>query len=174
MANDVPYGIFKQIHEFDFDKFCDRLWNDYVWDAVLDSGCTDEALENETRYVMEFEDRVRYIIENEIDNMFIRYDEVVMEFNNTPYLDDVERVVKVIKDYVINYEGMLMDYNGFSASMCVPWDVFNEDDMKMLIEDEMFEVYVGGCLMKSDIYDMLVYDDGVYVSVDAKMLDQVA
>ena len=87
--------------------------------------------------------------------------------NDSPCLDDVERVVKVIEDYVNNY-------NGYSASICVPWDVFNEDDMKMLIEDADFEEYVVDVLMGRDIKDMLVYDDGVYVSVDADMFDNVA
>lgn len=87
---------------------------------------------------------------------------------------DSAKVAKVIKEYVNDYEGLLMDYNGYSASICVPWDVFNEDDMKMLIEDEEFEFYVSQYLMKTDIYDMLVYDDGVYVSVDAKKFNNVA
>lgn len=95
----------------------------------------------------------------------------VKMFNN---VDDVERVVKVIKDYVDNYEGILMSYDGNSASICVPWDVFNEDDMKMLIEDADFEEYVVDVLMGRDIKDVLVYDDGVYVSVDAKKFNKVA
>lgn len=159
----------------DFEGFCDVLWTNYVWDRVLNSGCTDEALENETRYVMEFNDRVRYIVENDIDMLYVNcYDEIGVDDmvkNNPPCLD---RVVNTIKDYVDNYEGILMNYDGYSVSICVPWDVFSEDDMKMFIEDEVFEACVVGALMKTDIYDVLVYDDGVYVSVDAEMFDKVA
>lgn len=248
----------------DFEGFCDVLWTNYVWDRVLDSGCTDESLEIETRYVMEFNDRVRYIVEHDFDMLYINcYDEIGVDDmvkNSSPCLDDVDielandrladwlvkrangtmgdyftdvtenmwdysrddidedrlreillenvdglvdveftepdddrnivriwfdrpikkkrqdsaKVAKVIKDYVDNYEGMLMDYNGYGASICVPWDVFNEDDMKMLIEDDEFEAYVDQYLMKTNIYDVLVYDDGVYVSVDADMFDRVA
>jgi hypothetical protein len=114
-------------------------------------------------------------VENNIDMLYVNcYDEIGVDDmvkNNPPCLD---RVVNTIKDYVDNYEGILMDYNGYSASICVPWDVFNEDDMKMLIEDADFEEYVVDVLMGRDIKDMLVYDDGVYVSVDAEMFDKVA
>lgn len=172
MAED--YCLAEDGKTMDFEDFCDKLWDDYVWNAVLDSGCTDEALEGETRYVMEFEDRVRYIIENEIDSMFISYDDMVgAEINDTPCLDDVDRVANVIKDYVDNYTMSYLDNYG-GCVVCVPWDKFNEDDMMMLIEDDVFENCVVDALMQKDIKDVLVYDDGVYVSVDAKMLDQVA
>ena len=98
------------------------------------------------------------------------YDENGMENvakNSSPCLNDVERVVKIIEDYI-------KGYNGYSASICVPWDVFDEDDMKMLIEDGVFEACVVDVLMGRDIKDMLVYDDGVYVSVDADMFEKVA
>ena len=160
----------------DFDKFCDVLWNDYVWDEVF----TDEALENDTREWMEFNDRVRYIIENEKENIFITYDdEIVGEIapnNDTPILDnDIDRVVNTIKNYVDNYEGLMMDYDGHNASICVPWDEFSENDMQMLIEDDIFEGLVIDSLVGENISDMLVYDDGVYVTVDYdKMFNKVA
>lgn len=171
---------------FEYDYDIRKMWVDYVLNEreVYDISKND-------LYDYYDEDMDDFISVADLDNIVERfensddvsYGECLIwvknphynaEINDTPYLDDVERVVKVIKDYVINYEGMLMDYNGFSASMCVPWDVFNEDDMKMLIEDEMFEVYVSQYLMMTDIYDMLVYDDGVYVSVDAKKFNKVA
>lgn len=104
------------------------------------------------------------------------YDENGMENvakNDSPCLDDVDRVVKVIEDYVNNYTMSYLDNYG-GCVVCVPWDIFNEDDMKMLIEDDGFEGCVVGVLMGRDIKDVLVYDDGVYVSVDAKMFDKVA
>lgn len=89
---DEMFGWDKSI-KVNFDVFCDRLWTDYVWDRVLDSGCTDEALENETRYVMEFNDRVRYIVENDIDMLYINcYDEIGVDDmveNDSPCLDKV-------------------------------------------------------------------------------------
>lgn len=129
---------------------------------------------------------------NDIDMLYINcYDEIGVDDmvkNNPPCLDEdeyddnewsdrdwlIKNTADTIKDYVDNYEGMLMDYNGYSASICVPWDIFNEDDMKMLIEDDDFEYSVVVALMQKDINDVLVYDDGVYVSVNADMFDNVA
>jgi hypothetical protein len=51
---------YKGFYECDFDEFCDIVWS-YVWPNIM----TDEALEAETRYYMEFNDRVRYMMENE-------------------------------------------------------------------------------------------------------------
>ena len=92
--------------------------------------------------------------------------------------ESVNRVVKVIEDYVNNYEGMMMGYDGNSASICVGWDIFNEDDMELLIEDFIFALSVRDVLYENKVIKsldgFLVYDDGVYVSVDAKMFDKVA
>ena len=103
---------------------------------------------------------------------YIEENEVEEQEDNT-IVDDVDRVVKVIEDYVNNYTMSYLDNYG-GCVVCVPWDIFNEDDMKMLIEDDGFEGCVVGVLMGRDIKDVLVYDDGVYVSVDAKMFDKVA
>lgn len=46
-------------YECDFEEFCDIVWS-YVWPNVM----TDEALEAETRYYMEFNDRLRYMLDN--------------------------------------------------------------------------------------------------------------
>ena len=46
-------------YECDFEEFCDIVWS-YVWPNVM----TDEALEAETRYYMEFDDRLRYMLDN--------------------------------------------------------------------------------------------------------------
>lgn len=89
--------------------------------------------------------------------------------NNAPCLDidiAVDRVVNTIKDYVNNYDGLMLDYDGDSACICVGWDNFSEEDMQMLIEDDVFEGLVVGELVGEDIEDVLVYDDGVYVTVD--------
>ena len=46
-------------YECDFEEFCDIVWS-YVWPNVM----TEEALEAETRYYMEFNDRLRYMLDN--------------------------------------------------------------------------------------------------------------
>lgn len=46
-------------YECDFEEFCDIVWS-YIWPNIM----TDEALEAETRYYMEFNDRLRYMLDN--------------------------------------------------------------------------------------------------------------
>ena len=46
-------------YECDFEEFCDIVWS-YVWPNIM----TDDALEAETRYYMEFNDRLRYMLDN--------------------------------------------------------------------------------------------------------------
>ena len=46
-------------YECNFEEFCDIVWS-YVWPNIM----TDEALEAETRYYMEFNDRLRYMLDN--------------------------------------------------------------------------------------------------------------
>ena len=60
----------------DFEKFADIVWEYYVWPSVYTM--TDEALEAETRCSMEFNLRLRYMLEKgyfewlEIDNGIVR------------------------------------------------------------------------------------------------------
>ena len=46
-------------YECGFEEFCDIVWS-YVWPNIM----TDPALESETRYYMEFNDRLRYMLDN--------------------------------------------------------------------------------------------------------------
>ena len=46
-------------YECNFEEFCDIVWS-YVWPNIM----TDDALEAETRYYMEFNDRLRYMLDN--------------------------------------------------------------------------------------------------------------
>lgn len=46
-------------YECDFEEFCDIVWS-YVWPNIM----TDDALEAETRYYIEFNDRLRYMLDN--------------------------------------------------------------------------------------------------------------
>ena len=65
----------------DFEKFADIVWEYYVWPSVYTM--TDEALEAETRCSMEFNLRLRYMLEKgyfewlEIDNGIVRSNVVV-------------------------------------------------------------------------------------------------
>lgn len=89
--------------------------------------------------------------------------------NDTPCLDidiAVDRVVNTIKSYLEDYDGLMLDYDGDSACICIGWDNFSDEDMQMLIEDDVFEGLVVGELVGENISDVLVYDDGVYVTVD--------
>ena len=114
----------------------------------------------------------------DFENTLLAFEKVVENApkSNAPCLDiAVDRVVNTIKTYLANYEGLLMDYDGNNASICVPWDEFSENDMQMLIEDDVFEGLVIDNLVGENISDVLVYDDGVYVTVDYdKMFNKVA
>ena len=46
-------------YECGFEEFCDIVWS-YVWPNIM----TDDALEAETRYYMDFNDRLRYMLDN--------------------------------------------------------------------------------------------------------------
>ena len=46
-------------YECGFEEFCDIVWS-YIWPNIM----TDPALEAETRYYMEFNDRLRYMLDN--------------------------------------------------------------------------------------------------------------
>ena len=90
---------------------------------------------------------------------------------------DVERVVNTIKSYLVNYTPSYLDKFG-DCCICVEWDNFNEDDMRMLIEDGLFALSVRDTLYKKgtivELSGFHVDDDGVYVTVDYdKMFNKV-
>ena len=97
--------------------------------------------------------------------------------NDAPCLDidiAVDRVVNTIKSYLANYIPSYLDQFG-DCVITVYWDEFSEQDMQMLIEDDVFEGLVIDSLVGENISDVLVYDDGVYVTVDYdKMFNKVA
>lgn len=97
--------------------------------------------------------------------------------NDTPCLDidiAVDRVVNTIKSYLANYVPSYLDQFG-DCVITIGWDNFSEEDMKMLIENDIFEGLVIDNLVGENISDMLVYDNGVYVTVDYdKMFNKVA
>lgn len=88
--------------------------------------------------------------------------------NDTPCLDidiAVDRVVNTIEKYLGSYTPSYLDQFG-DCVITIGWDEFSEKDMQMLIEDDVFEGLVIDSLVGENISDVLVYDDGVYVTVD--------
>lgn len=95
--------------------------------------------------------------------------------DNAPCLDidiAVDRVVNTIEKYLGSYTPSYLDQFG-DCVITIGWDEFSEKDMQMLIEDDVFEGLVIDSLVGENISDVLVYDDGVYVTVDYdKMFDK--
>ena len=58
------------------DEFMDTMWT-YAWDIIRDRGLSDEALEAETRYYVEFDD----IVERRLEEwgLYERYNKIYME-----------------------------------------------------------------------------------------------
>ena len=93
---------------------------------------------------------------------------------NTPdTLENVNRVVNVIKEYLNNYMPSYLDQFG-DCVITVYWDMFSENDMKMLIENKKFALAVRDMLLSDNIIldksGFLVYNDGVYLTVDYNKL----
>ena len=104
--------------------------------------------------------------------------------NDAPCLDGydidrgIERVVDTIEKYLGSYTPSYLDQFG-DCCICIGWDNFNEDDMMMLIEDGIFDVSVRDTLYEKgtivELSGFLVYDDGVYVTVDYdRMFNKIA
>ena len=104
--------------------------------------------------------------------------------NDAPCLDGydidrgIERVVDTIEKYLGSYTPSYLDQFG-DCCICIGWDNFNEDDMMMLIEDGIFDISVRDTLYEKgtivELSGFLVYDDGVYVTVDYdKMFNKIA
>lgn len=87
----------------------------------------------------------------------------------------IKRTADTIKDYLGNYMPSYLDKFG-DCVITVYWDEFDEDMMKNMIEDDNFALQVKSLVYGVDgIEGFLVYDDGVYVSVDYdKMFNKVA
>lgn len=113
----------------------------------------------------------------DFENALLEFENVVENApkNDAPILDnDIDRVVNTIKSYLANYTPSYLDKFG-DCVITIGWEEFSENDMQMLIEDDVFEGLVIDSLVGEIISDMLVYDDGVYVTVDYdKMFNKVA
>lgn len=76
------------------------------------------------------------------------------------------RVINIIQEHIKNYEGLMIDYDGESACISIGWDNFNEDDKKMLMEDDVFAVQVASAIRGAN--DILVDKKGVNIYIDKK------
>lgn len=90
--------------------------------------------------------------------------------NDSPdTLENVNRIVNVIKDYYINYIPSYLDQFG-DCVITVYWDMFSENDMKILIENEKVALAVRDMLLSDNIIldksGFLVGDIGVFLTVD--------
>lgn len=109
------------------------------------------------------------VMEQEISNAPCLVDNVY--YVNTEYDIDrgIERVADTIEKYLLNYTSSYLDQFG-DCVITVYWDYFSENDMKMLIENSIFALAVRDTLYERGVIenldDFLVYDDGVYVTVD--------
>jgi hypothetical protein len=100
------YRLFGGINRCDFNDFADIVW-EKTWEKVLDAHMSDEALESETREWMEFNDRVRFILESDASDKYefvVNYHNELCcsereENNDTPNLNE-----DVIIDYLMNLD----------------------------------------------------------------------
>ena len=93
-------------------------------------------------------------------------------------VSESERVADTIENYLKNYTPSYLDQFG-DCVITVYWDEFNDEDMNRLIEDDNFAMSVRDSLYRRGLFeklsDFLVYDDGVYVTVDYdRMFNKVA
>ena len=116
----------------------------------------------------------------DFDNALLGFENVVENApkNDTPCLDidiAVDRVVNTIEKYLGSYTPSYLDSFG-DCTITIYWDEFNEQDMKMLIESDIFAMSVRDTLYDrgviKNLSGFLVYDDGVYV-VDSMANDIV-
>lgn len=71
------YRLFWGSYRCAFNDFTNIVWGK-TWEKVLDAQMSDEALEDQTREWMEFEDRVRYILESDGSDKY----EFVVNYND--------------------------------------------------------------------------------------------
>lgn len=121
----------------------------------------------------------------DFENALLGFENVVENApkNNTPILDNdidrgIERVADTIEKYLGSYMPSYLDKFG-DCVITIYWDSFTEQDMEMLIENDIFAMSVRDTLYERGVIEnlngFLVYDDGVYVTVDYdKMFNKVA
>jgi hypothetical protein len=81
----------------------------------------------------------------------------------------MKSVVDKIKEYVKNYDGIMLDYDGESASIYMGWDNFTDVEKDYAFDYEFFVIYnTSYCLSKDNIIvrELLVDDYGITVFVE--------
>lgn len=155
-------------------------WAIHQWETI--TGCEyveveDCAENNEGVTSLDMDSSVA-VVEQEISNAPCLVDNVY--YVNSEYDIDrgIERVADTIEKYLGSYMPSYLDKFG-DCVITVYWDSFTEQDMKMLIENNIFAMSVRDTLYERGVIvnlsGFLVYDDGVYVTVDYdKMFNKVA
>lgn len=80
----------------------------------------------------------------------------------------MKSVVDKIREYVKNYDGIMLDYDGESASIYMGWDNFTDIEKGYAFDYESFVIYnTSYCLSKDNIIvkELLVDDYGITVFV---------
>ena len=146
-------------------------WAIHKWETI--TGCEyveveDCAENNEGVTSLDMDSSVA-VVEQEISNAPSLVDNVY--YVNSEYDIDrgIERVADTIEKYLGSYNPSYLDSFG-ECVITVYWDSFTEQDMNMLIENDIFAMSVRDTLYDRGVIQSLsgylVYDDGVYVTVD--------
>lgn len=80
-------------------------------------------------------------------------------------------VVAKIREYVKNYNGIMVDYDGSSASIYMGWDNFTEDEKEYVMSPENFVISNARYYLKKDniiVKEMLIDENGIVVYVEWK------
>lgn len=140
---------------FTNDSFRELIWATCWAEYIVEH--TDEALEAETRYVMDF-DSVYDDLFGDLWPYMSTYDDSCGGCElwvDAWYV--VERAAEIIEDSVAD-----------SETRCIDWDVFPDYMMTAFLGDlygfETFTERVMSELEGGDIVDILPYDDGLYLS----------
>jgi hypothetical protein len=184
----------------DWDIDIESIWLDYV-----EQWAGDEYLDVAERYYNDWENRRIYDEDGICEYVGNAYGDYIEDNccgsclvyvknpyyvaedspkNDAPCLDEddidrgIERVVDTIEKYLGSYIPSYLDKFG-DCVITIYWDEFDEEDMKMLIEDDIFAISVRDTLYEKGIIvglsGFLVYDDGVYVTVDYdRMFNKIA
>lgn len=146
-------------------------WAIHKWETI--TGCeyveVEDCAENNEGVTSLGMDSSVAVVEQEISNAPCLVDNVY--YVNSEYDIDrgIERVADTIEKYLGSYTSSDLDSFG-ECVITIYWDSFTEQDMKMLIENETFAMGVRDMLLDrgaiENLNDYLVYDDGVYVTVD--------
>lgn len=79
-------------------------------------------------------------------------------------------IASKIRQYVNDFEGIMLDYNGSTASICMGWDIFTDEERGRMLEDDFIIQDAKHCLGKDGISvkEIFVDENGVvvYVFVD--------